>query len=79
MLLPNRIYQGDARDLLAQVAPESAAVETGRQFLGFDRSAESVRRAERRVGRAMAAASNPIYYRHSSPPTADLGRLADAA
>ena len=75
MLLPNRIYQGDARDLLAQVAP----IETGRQFLGFDRSAESVRRAERRVRRAMAAASNPIYYPHSSQPTVDLGRLVDAA
>ena len=33
-----------------------AAVETGRQFLGFDRSPESVRLAERRVQRAMTAA-----------------------
>ena len=78
MLLPNRIYQGDARDLLAPAA-ESVAVETGRQFLGFDRSAESVRLAKRRVGRAVAVSSNPIYYRHSSPPTAALGRLVDAA
>ena len=33
-----------------------AAVETGRQFLGFDSNAQSVRLAERRVGRAMAGA-----------------------
>ena len=33
-----------------------AAVETGRQFLGFDRSAESVRLAEQRVEQALATA-----------------------